>query len=395
MWWRGQYFKDATSCLDPGYTPLPPFHNTIKMANEVRKGLLHLFRHYEFQNDGIRVLYSMADMYAAYARDQKNGPKNWVRTTQGMYKSMRHHGWQFDYVSDRQLEEGALNGAKLLFLPGTECMSSEMAAAIRRFVENGGILVSDVEPGTRAMNLRPHARALLNELFADLKEGKGRPVGEGHVCLSGSLLQRGKENETATSDLVKSIVEKSKIDKGWSLLHSDGRPATGWELFTYKNGSATLLAMGARDSMFNAEPETYTLKLSVPSVIYDIRDRKKLGKGNTFELSLDPARPKILAALRAPMGTLEAELSATAHRAGDPLKLKIRIQPPPDFVTTCHVEFVAPDGQRLRHYARPVVLKSGQAEHTLSVALNDQGLHRVVVTETISGQQNELSVELK
>ena len=395
MWWRGQYFKDATSCLDPGYTPLPPFHNTIKMANEVRRGLFHLFRNYEFQNYGIRVLYSMADMYAAYVKDQKDGPRNWLRATQSMYKNMRHHGWQFDYVSARQLEEGALSGAKLLFLPRTECMSPAMAEAIRSFVENGGTLVADAEPGTRAMNLRPNGRALLNELFAGLKEGEVRPVGKGHVFLSGSLLQRGKWKETTTSDLVKSLVEKSKVNKGWSLQHSDGRLATGWELFTYKSGSATLLAIGARDSMFDAEPETYTLQLSVSSVVYDIRDRKKLGTGKRFELSLNPARPKILAALPVPMGTLVAELSATTNRAGDPLILKIQIQPAPDFMTTCYVELVVPNGRRLRHYARTVVLKNGQAEHVIPTALNDTGLHRVVVTETISGQQKELPIDLK
>ena len=108
MWWRGQYFKDAMSCLDPGYSPLPPFNNTIKMANEVRRGMLHLFRSYEFQNGGIRVLYSMPDMYAAYLREQKKGPANWLRTTQGMYKSIRHRGWQFDYVNPDQIEQGVM-----------------------------------------------------------------------------------------------------------------------------------------------------------------------------------------------------------------------------------------------------------------------------------------------
>ena len=395
MWWRGQYFKDAMSCLDPGYSPLPPFNNTIKMANEVRRGLFHLIREFEFQNYGIRVLYSMPDMYAAYVKDQDKGPANWLGTAQGMYESMRHRGWQYDYLSTDQIEQDELRSVKLLFLPGTECLSPAMAQSIRAFVQNGGTLVADIVPGTRAMSLRPLKTSLLADLFDGLATGQSKREGRGHVFFSGDLLQRGKWEEESTRKLVNAITYKSGANRHWELLQSDGNPVTGWELSTYKNGQATIMAIVAGDARFNSEPAEYTLKLSQAATVYDVREKKALGSGTSFNFELSPESPKVLAALPQPMGSLQARLVENVYQAGDKVRLQIELNPSPDCVTTCFVEVSGPDGRSLRHYAKPVILKDGKAEFVWDSALGDKGNHKFIVTETLSAQQTELQVVLK
>ena len=56
-------------------------------------------------------------------------------------------GQQYTYVSSEQIVDGGLRRYKVLILPSSLAVGSAEAAALRKFVEAGGILIADVRPG--------------------------------------------------------------------------------------------------------------------------------------------------------------------------------------------------------------------------------------------------------
>lgn len=62
-------------------------------------------------------------------------------------KALDDLGVSFRFVASPQVEEGALRGKRVLVLPYSLALSDREVAQIRRFVEDGGLLLADAAPG--------------------------------------------------------------------------------------------------------------------------------------------------------------------------------------------------------------------------------------------------------
>ncbi|NSW91560.1 MAG: beta-galactosidase trimerization domain-containing protein [Firmicutes bacterium] len=76
---------------------------------------------------------------------EKHG--NHYKAFMGFYEILTRSHIQFDVVDEYSITDGSLSKYELLILPTCGCMSSETAEGIRKFVANGGKLISTFDTG--------------------------------------------------------------------------------------------------------------------------------------------------------------------------------------------------------------------------------------------------------
>ncbi len=130
----------------------------------------------EFDPDPIGIYYSHPSVQAGWVMDAITHGKTWVNRkgsidndnqTAGILrnvwcKTLEDLGFQYDFVSYLEVEEGRIDlkdRFRVVILPRVLCLSDEEAKGLKRFVEDGGVLVADYLCG------------LMDE------HGKGRPIG--------------------------------------------------------------------------------------------------------------------------------------------------------------------------------------------------------------------------
>ena len=94
-------------------------------------------------------------------------------------------------------------------------------------------------------------------------------------------------------------------------------------------------------------------------------------------------------------GSMRYGLRRGTGKASAAIGFRIRIDPPPACVTTCIIDVEGPRQEVLRHYTKTVLIKNGRGAHEWQTALSDEGKHTVIVTETTSGQQMRVAVNLE
>jgi hypothetical protein len=134
-------------------------------------GVGRLLMESERQGDGIALHYSMASVHAAtitgnepergrsaIGRDFSADRDGWVRVLKDL-------GLQFDFVAYEQVEKGMLSKYRVFILPFSMALSPAEAASIRRFVEDGGILVADAAAGLMDSHCAWVPGGVLNDVF--------------------------------------------------------------------------------------------------------------------------------------------------------------------------------------------------------------------------------------
>src|SRR5690606_5093513 len=74
-------------------------------------------------------------------------------------------GLNFDYVTTRMAEAGALDNYKVLCLFGATALSEKEVAAIEAFTKRGGVVIADVNPGILSEYLRPLGKSRMADFF--------------------------------------------------------------------------------------------------------------------------------------------------------------------------------------------------------------------------------------
>jgi hypothetical protein len=170
-WWRlyaspeaenrsfvAQQFASGTSSwlhINGGYSALFDRRRLAAMR-EVFQRLARWERYFDGARSAARValVYSRhsADNYAG-ARTQ-GGYHDFVR---GAYMALQEAHVPFDVLSDKLIDEARLAGYRTLMLPNTACLPDAALAAVARFVEGGGGLVTGFDAGTRTVegDVRP------------------------------------------------------------------------------------------------------------------------------------------------------------------------------------------------------------------------------------------------
>jgi hypothetical protein len=163
---------DAMTALAPDLTPAFHFNWALEEIGEIKSGIGKLFMNSSRVNDGIAVHYSPASVHAS-SLDPAMGFVPFVQ--ENVCNLLEDAGFQYDFVAVPQIEGGALDSGKYkaLILPCSQVITEKEEAAIRKFVENGGLLIADVRPGYYGNYGNPSEKGALDDLF-----GIGRANGE-------------------------------------------------------------------------------------------------------------------------------------------------------------------------------------------------------------------------
>ncbi len=334
-------------------------------------------------------------------------------------------GLNFDFIPTGRLEKGELGNARLLFLFGSSVVTDAEAAAIEAFVNGGGTVIADLNPGILDGFGRPRPVSALAKLFGQ-PELKGEAaltmapidgalqvggdslafradkaltspetpalqrqvVGQGQAILLNFNLSAAESTASAETPLdgfLRAMIAAVGIEPPVRVDGIDGSRAV---IRLRDTGSCHVLGLLAAQSDVG---KTATFTLPEEAIVY----RTGVGpftKGASWQVELEspfqlftiyetePTAPAIaLASENAPLGsTLDATLSNLLP--GSVVRL----------------ELLGPDGQPLQGRTAILPVTETSFSHTFHIAFSDPaGACAVKVTDVASGLAGEAKLTLK
>ena len=206
--WDNQ--EDAATFVDLKTGRLTASADAFKDAfHEFQSGLVTQLVNSHRTHDGIAIHYSQPSIQAHWLLENSKKYRDWMVDTVGGYIDSRfvavRNSWtkliedlqlQYNFVSSSQIASGELNSGeyRVLIMPESIAVSTAEAAAIREFVQGGGVVVADC----RAAHLNDRCRDLggrqLDDVFG-IAQGAAKTVGAAAtgVASEGSLDLGGKD----------------------------------------------------------------------------------------------------------------------------------------------------------------------------------------------------------
>ncbi|MGH9649038.1 MAG: beta-galactosidase trimerization domain-containing protein, partial [Terriglobales bacterium] len=142
------------------------------------EGLSLLLRGAERENCGIAVHYSLLSVRGQWITDGHIAPhevsngnstsahlKRFHQNRSAWLQALNDAGYQYDLLTTEQIDAGKLANYRVLILPDSIALSDSEVDAIRKFVENGGLLLSDVETGLMDGHARWQAAGRLDDVL--------------------------------------------------------------------------------------------------------------------------------------------------------------------------------------------------------------------------------------
>lgn len=366
----------------------------------IRGGLGALLASGQRHTDPVGILYSPASFRTQWMLDWKPRGDAWsrrsasdeyaedaVRAAPSHYaRLLRRLGLQHRFLSTEMLEADVLqrDGFRALILPNAIALSPAAAAALRKFVEQGGTLIADSLPGAFDLHSRRLSTPLLAGLFGEAPDD--RTFGLGHaVRLPGTP-------GSAPLSALASLVERAGVKPVVAVRRPNGEPATQVETSVFRHGATQIIALHRAAPSDEGDAEV-VLTLPQSAHLYDLGAGQVLGRHDRLKLTLDPVVPTFLAAspdaLPPPRLTIEPRL-----RRGETVQLTIEAGIGGDR-GVLRLEVRDPAGAVAPHYSGVLLAPLGKAERLLPIALNDAtGTWTVAVTDLLSGQSVQASLSV-
>ncbi|MFH1823851.1 MAG: beta-galactosidase [Candidatus Firestonebacteria bacterium] len=150
---------------------------------EIRCGVVPLLSNSNLECDPIAIHHSQSSIQADWLFEVKREGKDWIsRTTypemsinqlarlrESWTKLIEDIGYQYNFISSSEIEDGELINRKykVFIMPRSIAISDKEANEIKRFVENGGVVIADILTGRmdEHCKMNKDARGILDNLF--------------------------------------------------------------------------------------------------------------------------------------------------------------------------------------------------------------------------------------
>ncbi|MBI3920745.1 MAG: beta-galactosidase, partial [Armatimonadetes bacterium] len=398
-----------------GYAPdlasLPFFEARTEALKSIRSGVGKLLLSSARLNDGIAIHHSEVSRIAdsLFAAKDSDWCSGYSQAVASFNKVLEDIGLQYQYVATSEIEKGALakQSFKVLVMPHSRAVSEAEAKEIRKFVQNGGVLLADLLPGTLNGHGTPQTESLLADLFPSDKPETVTTVGKGKTVLIGNLLEGYSKAHLNQFGWKRLPVEKSQ--RLAALLRENARVAPQVKVIPLKTDRmppteitrfqcGEIQFVGLLREYFLYDNEPYRVRIEFPrkAHLYDVMTGKYLGFAGRTEADLS-YRAALYALSPYKVSSLEVTPSSTAV-AGAPMTVQISVNTggaePSRHVL--RVEVVDPNGKDLTHYAQNLLSERGRAKTAVPWALNDKpGRYTIVVRDAMSGITVKRAVNLK
>ena len=396
---------------------------------EIRDGIGALLINSERHFDPIAILYSPASLRTQWLLDWKSKGDAWasrdiadsyedpsvVRSTMiGYAQTLEHMGFQPRFIAPELVEHGELQRGqyRVLVLPHAIALSARELGAIRSFVENGGVVIADTEPGVFDEHSKKRDDRPLTDLVARTSEtsagdaAANKPTGI-HLVSNAELC--ASDQTSTPCDVLRrqvgTLLARSGVRPAVALASLAGELPSDVTTFTFEKGGTTIIGLqrdvkdpvtGERNSRANTNtPEHVRVTFPRSSFVHDLRARKDLGWATELDLALDAAAPTLLSLAPAAPTLLRLEGprrtalgSTVVFRIGDAADARRAS-------AVYHAAVTGPDGQVFPHYGGNLVAARGQASLSIPIAINDPvGRWQIELRDIASGQSARATLEV-
>jgi len=291
-----------------------------------------------------------------------------------------------------------VNGSyRILMLPHTIALSPSEATKIQDFVEQGGTVVADGEPGIFDEHGRRMAKPALSEIFSG--QAIRVATGKGEAIYTTSLGDRDRESGR---NILK-IFEAAGVKPLFPLARVNGGPVSDVETHIFDNGKITIVALQrefpAESGTVGADTmpsrrEAVALMLPRSFYVYDLRNGRALGFVDRLALELGPVDPVILGLSEIPLAPPSISGPRYTHLGSNP-EFFIHSDLPAA-LDVVHLDVIDPEGSIVAHYSGNLSVTRGAASKLLPFAVNDKpGIWTIRARDLVSGATAtaELKVE--
>jgi hypothetical protein len=297
-------------------------------------------------------------------------------------------------------------------------MSKQEADAVMEFVKKGGLIIADGRPALFNENGRRLKEGLLDSLFGEKLAREDvlsvRDLDSSNDSTAKMIeyhKQRLVENEeTMTKEYITGLlnVKLGNDRKAVNVKGLDGKPVTGVEITTWKNGNARIAAVQrnrqfrlnemAHDKKYHTNKrfeKKVKLILTADGVCYDMRKGGLAGKEGAVIFTLDPWEPQIFCIMPKEVTPFTFE-PAGPYKPGE--ALKVSLIPSKECVLETpvyHIKVFDPKKKRVSLYEQNVVIPPKGDTVLIPFAANDMpGKWTVTAREVFTGTEKSITVIL-
>ncbi len=384
----------------PDLTNLPFFEASRQSLREIQAGVFTMLHTARRANDGIAIHYSESSRIAdaLYAPDKRCTA--WMESLGDFNHALEDSGLQYEYVAYEEIEKGELQQGKyrVLIMPHSRAVSEVETAAIRQFVQGGGLLIADIMPGVLNGHGSKQEPGMLADLFPNAQPGAVNAVGKGQTVLLGDKLagyghaasrnMQGWKKLAGRWRVLGELLDKqAQVTPQVRVAPREGGDMPPTEIVRFEVGEAQFVGLLRKYFLYDNNPYPVTVRFARKSHVYDVRSGKYLGLCDSLTTEL-AYQAQVYACLPYRVQSLELAIPATASRKG-PLAIEVALKtsdgsPGPGHVFDVRV--LTAQGRELPWYACQVAAANGVARLSIPWALNDApGRYTVVARDVASG----------
>ncbi len=384
-----------------------------KILSEAKRGLARLVFNSQ-PRPRVAMLYSQGSFFVAAGTVGANEFQN---SLSGWHALLGDLGIDYRFIYAPELPEKLNADYQVLILPCALMMSDQQLAAVEKFLQAGGTVLSDFDFGAYNEHgtLRPGRKIpdiaiskYLGEDFrssdASLPLRQSQKVGQGRVCQLNFLLGgyqqvvlSGTGGEVASEvsgaeklcqamrQIVSEELSQAEVTRERVITGTDGQPVqaeTSWREF---QGNYVLGVWKTdRKVQTTDEASGIDVNITLPKTghIYDIRAGRYLGQGKQVPSKIISGAAKVYSVLTHKVEKVQLQHSPEIRR-GEELAFTASVEAgnaPGGHVLHC--ELIGPE----RRYAFNLTAPNGQAEGSRQLAYNDlPGVWQLEVTDVNSG----------
>ena len=450
------------NALAPDYTPIRSFQWTSEEILEIKQGIGKLVMSMPRDNDRIAILFSQRSFHADSLGAKEGlggGPDHFDLSMNNFIQMVLDLGLQFDLVATEQVEAGELEqrGFKVLILPMCKSLTTKETEAIKTFVRNGGVAITDMFVGVRDEHLVPIPDDLypLDEVFgvmqkhpnfhqltvftgtiqvngshdglsvkADLPHRQtlimpvttGVPLGHANLHFRNFVVNRyGKGKTLYLNFPVEGYLRDRHLGHDSSLLKlfrsamqwagmtprvrvtRDGQPLSATEVARFQRGNLNLTMMYRDHQIADQSSPEATIQWPESAHLYDARDQTYHGFADHCRKRLEPGRVAVFARLPYRVKAVQVEAKPKTAFAGQTVDLRLSCLRDSDQTAphVYHVQVQGPDGRSRDYYTKNVLGEEGAATHAWQTAMDETpGTWIVSATDVVSGHQGQARIQI-
>ncbi|MDA1139340.1 MAG: beta-galactosidase [Planctomycetota bacterium] len=298
-------------------------------------------------------------------------------------------------------------GFRALLLPYSKGMSVGEAEAIRKFVNEGGLVIADNEPGTFTEHGRKLDEPRLPDLFPTFSEIKVIHSGKGHAAYLPDILNgyiaRLENCDYTGSDAVEALVkEYAGQNSPVELLWPNGLPRRDTLMRVFNNGSTRLVGLLRIITSEGKEPDETTMVLPAKYHVWDIRERTYHGYADRLNIRLDQ-HPRLFALLTSNINGMAVQSAVAKVPPGNEMMIKGSVEfgeaakaMSEGIRHGIHIEVFSPEGKELEWFRGNHLFSGGAFEVKLPISFNAKpGRYRVIAEHVLTGSKAETTFDVE